>query len=419
MKLIEINKITYALGIEWRLRYNQKAKDIVKSAPSDFDCYVLSEKQVGYLVTNKNPRYLKSLSLVASLKIPEKSFLGIFMLKDIHGEIFYSLICFHNGYVVGLGDSIFATKEEAESKIPSIQDLLNSKIENIVKFDTLHDSLFFLQDRLPKKTLFPKHQIKALYKSKSSNIKLGVLAVSIVAIPMTYFAVTNFLEYRTQQNIIKERALFLQSKEEKKLELQNNAENIFPQSWKNQYQPVDSFRICQNAMFELPIVENNWLIHQVVCNGKAVNTTWAWQNQADYINLPFDGNLKGTKEVTSKHVLNKIDIDKAQKIESSHSEFLTKNDITKLLYQLTQDMGTSLKLKFDDVSTRYYEDLELTISAPWRRGKFTLEPVPASLLLNDSLFKHLQSLPSLYITEIKYDHALLAWSIQGEFYVQP
>ena len=413
-KIIEINKTLYTVGITWRLRYKQKKSEIIMNASDDFDAFVFCPNQVGFLDSKKNEKHLNTLPLANSLKIAESSFIGIFHLQDIYGVAFYSLIIRHEDIIVGGGDSVFNSIQEVENKIKSIEDLLKTPIEKRIICETYKESLDFLEQNITKKTFFSSSKIKPLYKSKANNAKFFIMFIGILSLPIAYMSISSYIEYQEEKSIEDARLLFLQNLEKRKKELQENAENVFKQLWKDKALAVPTFTICQENLFRLPIVADGWLLETASCKNNIILTTWQHQNMANYIDLPFDGVLKTPKEVSARHVSQKQNLPTNQ---TDFDKLLSKNMITQKLYQITQSIGASIKIAFEEPESKEYKDLKITITSPWQKGRFSFEKIPASLLLNSSLYEEFDRIPSLYITEIKYNNQSKVWSIKGEFYV--
>lgn len=411
LKIIEFDKTSFVLGLNW-FSFTDK-KYIPKKSQEEFDIYCISKnkKQMGLGKASRNDEYLTN-SLAASLKI-ETTFIGVFKLTDIDGVEFNYLLAVDNGII--LADNCYSSEEteQLQNVLQSIRELGTISDEAIF-FKTYEESLtFFRQHLLRSRKYFNINQIRPLYVSKKvSNKNLKLAATALLVIGVIY----GIFYYLDMKNLAALRADLLfskQSMEAKINDIYANTHKYFKMAWQDKNFPIDTYNKCKTPMLALPIVVNGWSLDKAICSNE-LSSYWKHNPQANYIDLPYDGTLQqNPKEVLAKHPID--DVMLVQK-DVDYTKLLTKDDSSKIMYQLTQNMAANLTLSFEKQEVREFKDLKISILAPWTKAKFEWKSIPSSLILNNSLFASLNTIPSLSITRIEYSNE--QWSIIGEFYVK-
>ena len=405
--LIKIDKTMYALGFNW---YTYTSKKQLPTKETDtFDVLTWNKEQFGYALTEKNEKFLSAKSLANLIKI-NTSYIGVFTLIDIENKEFFWIFATHNGKILGSGDTICKTQEEIEETIKTITDFSPIPI-NPIYFKTVDESITFIKANITSSKF--SNTIKPLYKSKQkAKQNRNIMLIALVLICASY-GVIKYLDIKNIQEL-KEAALFSKQTTENKIKnIYANTHKYFPMEWKQNYFPLDIYSVCKPALFSLPINVNGWALEKAICTPKEVNSYWKHQNQASFVDLPFNGELTKPKEVFSRHEIANI---KNTQNSIEHTALLTQEEVSKLLYQITQNMGSSLSLSFSKSAVKEFEELKISITAPFKKGKFEWKSVPSNLILNSSLFEALNAIPSLVIKQIEYNNG--QWSIKGDLYVK-
>lgn len=406
-KLVKINNNYYSLGFAWEL---MTGFNILENQ-TEFDAYVLYKNQVGLIHTHREQLFLKSLPLITALNLNYSSFIGIFTLKDNRGEVFYSLMAIHEDSIIGFGDAIYLSKQEAEEGLLEIEELFTQPFEKKIIIDNYDESIDFIIDHLNNKSFRMKQKVRSL-THRNGNIKILALTLLLMSIPFGYITLSEYFEYKKQKKREEAHIVFLQEKEERRLDLQSNITNIFPQNWLKKPFPYETYRLYAKKLLTLPTIEKGWSLSKVHCRNSTIYSTWKHEIQASYEDLPFNGRLYSPQEVHATHQIESIPL---RTIDISYTELLKKEHAEKALYQTIQNIGALIRIGFNPPEVKEDKDLELSMTSPWQQGLFTLSNISNALILDESLFKKLATIPSLYITEIQYQDN--TWSIKGEFYV--
>lgn len=408
-KLIKIDKMLYAVGFNWHT-YTDK-KQIPQKGDEYLDCYTINNntKQLGFGLSERDERYLGTYPLISVLKLPE-TYLGIFSLSDINGNEFTYILAIKKGHFIS--DNVFEKEEDVQVKLTELKEFVGN-IQEVI-FDTPDKSLTFIKDTITaKKKFFNANTIRPLYSSKKyAKQKRNLILFVLTIVGISY----GLMSYLDAKNLAELRASSLFSRQTMENKIKNiyaNKHRYFKMVWKDKAFPLDVFYNCQPRLFSLPIVENGWVLDKAICTQNELLSYWEHKSQASFIDTPFGGELVKPKEVQAKHEVPKIEI--VQK-EIDYKELLNQEESSKLLYQITQNMGANLNLSFGKNEVKEFKDLKISIVSPWKQGKFEWKSVPSSLLLNNSLFVALNKIPSLSIKKIEYSNK--QWSIAGEFYVK-
>lgn len=408
-RLVLINKKLYAVGFSWHSISSKK--QIPQSSTEYFDVLTLNGKQqFGTALTNKNEQFLNASCLATAMDFPEP-FFGVFKLIDaVENKEIYWLFAKEKENILGLGDFVCHSQEELQNTIETIKKF---KSFEPIFFDTVDESVDFLARQLKIKKFFNKSKIHALYRSKKQSKQIKVVAaVSLVFIGLT-FGLMRYLDIKSLEQL-QEAALFSkQSMENKIADIRMNSQKYFPMDWKKNNYPLDVYNVCKPVLFSLPVNEFGWALEKGVCTPKEATSYWKHEKQASFINLPFNGELTKPQEVTAKHEIAEISLVQSDVL---HTQLLHQDEATKLMYQLTQNMGANLTLIFDKKDVKEFKELKFSIQAPFLKAKYEWKSVPSNLILSDSLFQALNAIPSLSVTAIEYSNE--QWGIKGDLYVQ-
>lgn len=408
-RLVLVNKKLYAVGFSWHSISSKK--QIPQSCTEYFDVITLNGKQqFGTALTDKNEQFLNASCLATAIDFPEP-FFGVFKLIDvIENKEIYWLFAKDKENILGLGDFVCHSQEELQKAIETIKSF---KSFEPIFFDTVDESVDFLSNQLKTKKILNKSKIHPLYSSKKQSRQIKIALVSSFVFIGLVFGIMRYLDIRSLEQL-QEAALFSkQSMENKIMDIRKNSQKYFPMDWKKNNYPLDVYNVCKPVLFSLPINQFGWALEKGVCTPKEATSFWKHEKQASFINLPFNGELTKPQEVTAKHEIAEI---KLVQSDVLHTQLLHQEEATKLMYQLTQNMGANLTLTFDKKDVKEFKELKFSIQAPFLKAKYEWKSVPSSLILSDSLFQALNSIPSLSIQTIEYNNG--QWSVKGDLYVQ-
>ncbi len=409
-RLVLIDKKLYVVGFTWHSISSKK--QIPGTGTEYFDVLTLNgKKQFGTALTDKNERFLSASSLATSINFQEP-FVGVFKLIDAtENKEIYWLFAKDKENILGLGDFVCHSKEELRKKLDDLKSF-NPKLEPVV-LDTVDESVNFLAKQLQTKKFLNKSKVYPLYRSKKQTKQIKIILFASFVFIGFFFGVMRYLDIRSLQQL-QEAALFSkQSMENKIMDIRKNSQKYFPMDWKKNNYPLDVYNTCKPVLFSLPVNEFGWALEKGICTPKEITSYWKHEKQASFINLPFNGELTKPQEVVAKHETAEI---KLVQSDVPHTQLLHQEEATKLMYQLTQNMGANLTLTFDKKDVKEFKELKFSIQAPFLKAKFEWKSIPSSLIISDSLFQALNSIPSLSIQRIEYNNG--QWSIKGDLYVQ-
>lgn len=409
-RLVLIDKKLYVVGFTWHTVTSKK--QIPETCTEYFDVLTLNgKKQFGTALTDKNERFLSASSLATSINFQEP-FVGVFKLIDAtENKEIYWLFAKDKENILGLGDFVCHSKEELRKKLDDLKSF-NPKLEPVV-FDTVDESVNFLAKQLQTKKFLNKSKVYPLYRSKKQTKQIRIVLFASFVFIGFFFGVMRYLDIRSLQQL-QEAALFSkQSMENKIMDIRKNSQKYFPMDWKKNNYPLDVYNTCKPVLFSLPVNEFGWALEKGICTPKEITSYWKHEKQASFINLPFDGKLTKPQEVVAKHEIAEI---KLVQTDVPHTQLLHQEEATKLMYQITQNMGANLTLTFDKKDVKEFKELKFSIQAPFLKAKYEWKSVPSSLIISDSLFEVLNSIPSLSVQTIEYNNG--QWSVKGDLYVQ-
>lgn len=418
MRMVIINKRPWAVGLDWsstRLDKLSRSRllEMAQKIDPAFDMMAVQRRLYGFGSSGGQPEdWKKARSLAAFIQLPP-SFLGLFALEDVQGQSFWWVIGRQNGQNVGQGDAVYASRQEAEQELKSLNELLDNSIAEVVTQDKPTRSLAWLEPLLhvgPGAVLRRRGCLESLQEAprRVSPTVLGVgLAVGLLI--GGGLAFNAWREHQAEQASIESARLARLNKEQRRRELLAHPENYFEQAWAQAPLAVDVAKPCMEALLAQPTVVNGWLLSEASCAGRAVSVTWAHQSQADFLSLPAQARLKSPQLAVSRLTLA---TGRKARAGQKYPSLLTRESATRHLYQITQQAGSRLRLTFQKAEKRSIDKVEL--SAPWVKGDWTLSAVPGSLLRGNALWRALSALPGLTLERISFKSE--DWTLQGNIY---
>jgi hypothetical protein len=338
----------------------------------------------------------------------------LFALTDVQGEAFWWVIGRQNGQNVGQGDAVYATRQEAAQELKSLNELLDNSIAEVVTFDDPVRSLAWLEPLLHvgvgaalrrRGCLEP---LEGTSRRVSPAVLLGAAGLGLLlGIGLTIDA---WLDRQAEQASLEAARLARLDKEQRRLELLAHPENHFDQTWTDAPLAMDVAVPCMEALLAQPTVVNGWQLSEASCSGRAMSIVWAHKPQASFLLLPSHASLKTPQVAVSRLTLAS---GRTPRTGQHYPDLLTREGVTRHLYEITQQAGSRLRLTFRKPETRSIERVQLT--APWIKGEWILEAVPGSLL-QEELWRALSALPGLTLEQIRVKDG--TWSLYGAVYVK-
>lgn len=418
MRMVIINKRSWAVGMDWsstkltRLPRPRLLELAQKIDPS-FDMLAVQQRLYGFGSSGGRPEdWSKARSLAAFIQLPP-SFLGLFCLTDIQGETFWWVIGRQAGQIVGQGDAVYATRQEGEQELKTLNELLDNSIAEIIVCTEPEQSVAWLAPLLqigPSAWLRRRGCLESLLPApvgRRSWLRTGIGLGLLLCAGM---ALNSWLDRQAEQASLEAARLVNLDRAQRRQELLDHPENYFDQSWTKAPLAIDVAEPCMAALLVQPTVANGWLLAEAFCVGRVLTLMWAHQPQADFISLPAHAVLKSPQVAASRMT---VSTSRHVRSGQQYPGLLTRETATRHLYQITQQAGARLRLVFQPPEKRSIDKVDL--SAPWIKGDWILDSVSASLLQKE-LWNALSALPGLTLERISFK--VDAWTLQGNIFVK-
>lgn len=418
MRMVIINNRAWAVGLDWSSTRTEKLSrlqllETAQKIDPSFDIMAVQRRLYGFGSSEGRPGDWKNVrSLAAFLELPPAS-LGLFALEDVQGEIVWWVLCRQNGQNVGQGDAVYATRQEAEIELKSLNELLDPTITDVDIFDDPVRSAAWLSPLLhigPSALLHRRGCLRSLLP-KERKFPWRSLAAGLALTCVSGLALDVWMTRQAEQVSREAAYLARVNKEQRRQDLAAHPEKHFQQTWTDAPLAIDVAVPCVSSLLELPTVVNGWLLSEATCTRRGVTTTWAHQPQGDFINLPFEGTLKTPQVAVSQK---KLPAKPHPRIGQKYPNLMPQSSVSQHLYHITQQVGAKLRLSFQPAEKRSVQNVELT--APWLKGNWEMSFVPESLLHSDVLWNAFSSLPGLTLEKIGFKNE--SWTIQGHVYAK-
>jgi hypothetical protein len=423
MRLVVINRQPWAVGFQWGVfspGFRISRSGLLQRAQkldATYDMVALGRNQCGFGGSGGNPeKYEKARSLAGFVRM--ELLLGLFALKDVSGDVFWWVFCRHENSVVGMGDQVFTTREDADAQLDELRKLLGIENQDIVVCSTVEDSLQWLTPLLRvdiESLLRRRGRIISLTMSvtlrKKRQIAIGAI---IAALAGCVWGATLWHEGEREKAMFASARQARLNKEAQRGALLNRPEDHFRQTWVEAPAVGDVASSCLSAMFELPVMSRGWLMSEATCAGKSVTVTWEFQRLANYLDLPQGGSLKSPKSAVSRlSVWGPSTV--WPRNGQTYPNLLTQEMATRLLYQLTQQFSVRVRLTFNAPEKRVID--EVTVTAPWVKGAWDLESVSVAYLKDAKFWRMLTDIPGFTLERIVLKkHAV--WSLHGNIFAR-
>lgn len=422
MRLVTVNGRPWAVGFQWGVftsAHRISRSGLLKRAQkmdAAYDMAALRQDQCGFASSEGSPeKFDKARSLAAFVRLP--MLLGLFPLEDVSGDRFWWVFCRRDSMVVGMGDQVFATRDDAESHLKVLRGLLNIEDPDIVICSTVEKSLQWLTPLLRvdiMALLRRRGRIIALTVPVSRRKKRMLLYVALVAILAGgLWGTTLWHERETEKAMLESARMARLNKDAHRSGLLKRPESHFKQTWVDAPLATDVAESCLSAMFGLPVMSRGWRMTEAACAGKSVAVTWDLQWGANFLELPQGGSLKSSKSAVSR--LPARGSATGRRTGQAYPNLLSQEMATRYLYQLTQQYGARLRLTFGVPEKRVVDDV--TITAPWVKADWHLDAVSVAYLKDAKFWRSLARLPGFTLERIvlkKHD----SWSLHGNIFAR-
>jgi hypothetical protein len=417
MRVISLNDHIWALGFQWCPRLSRTAtrSDTLKRAQKEdpaYDLAAVTRRQVGFAASGGSPDAFEKTRALAAF-MPKLSMLAMMCLRDTADTPFWWVYAWRNGAIVGDGDRCFDTREEAEAQMDNLRALMDFESEPV--FATPEESEKALQPRLLvdlQAVIHRRGRIVPLTVSvtqrKKRMITMGICAALLAC---AGYGAHVFMVHRAEQAAIRDARLAKMSREARHRELKSHPDRYFPQKWKDAAPASEQASSCLQTMLGLPVIENGWTLTEARCAGKNVTVTWKHGTNADYLHLPDKAKLKTPKSAVSRI---QFPFSVKPRKDDLYPHLLTRDEAQRILYQITQNTNSRLKLSFGHPATKTIDKVKLV--APWLKADWRLDRISGAFLKDAGFWKRLSGLPGLRleVVDLKGD----AWTIMGYIYVR-
>ena len=413
MRTIEISGRTYAVGLWWQpspggpakkgamLKLARETAVDPDFASEDYNYVALRPEQYG-LGHHGHALPSKTISLAAALRPlgQEEAFLGVFCLED---SVWW-VSCIIRGLVAADGDAVFKTRDEALAAASGLRRLLGE----VRLVEELRESPEAGQAFLTP-LLRPEAPIRPLHEAGEQErlMRRGLLAVVLGLV----FSLGVYWLYGAHQarQEAHQSAREMAAQEAQKMELLAHPERLFKKHWLDGPDFIRAGKQCAEALLSLPLSMNVWMLEEAVCRpGSSLQVSWGHRKGASFVVPPPKTGLTTPQQAMEYQTLAWL-----PPRSLSEDDLLTKEEVTAVLYELTQNISSLLSLSWDPPEP-YRIDDETTIYAPWARGKFELSRLPARALLGADLFGALSHPGSVLVSVTQKNNDL---SIKGDIYV--
>jgi hypothetical protein len=424
MRTVMINNLPWAVGMHWetspmrRLSRKNLRELAIEKLGNEYDMAAFRPRQHAFGVSGGNPeKFERVRSLAACLEV--YSFLGVFTLTDVDGNAFWWVFGRQNGLTVGMGDQVFTSHDDAVSELDSLRELLDMQEQEIVRCETMEESLTHLSPLLMPVNLhawlFRTGMLLPLNITITRRKKrLFLFCVSAGIAVAGIFGIIALLENRAHEASVESARLSRLNKEQRNAEVRAHPERYFKQSWVDAPLADAVASQCLPAIIKTPLYSNGWQLDAITCAGGVLNIAWRHKSGADFVRLPAQATLKDARNAVSRYTL--LDAPQGQRSGQEYPHILTRDYAARHLYQLCQDTGTKLKLTFATPEKSTIADLGIDVIAPWRKGDWELQDIHPSLMRDMGIMQALSRLPGLTLETINVKDD--KWTIKGVIYVK-
>jgi len=418
MRRVVIGKAHFAVGLQWglgssRLTLSDLRQEAKRMDP-DFDALAFRQRQHGFGATPggnvlgwRNVR-----ALAASIQVPSTSFLGLFRLEDGDGPYWW-MFAMSQSLIVGMGDRVFASRQEAEAAILSLRGLMDADFDDRIICDTLEESLAWLTPLLGswfRARLSSRRSpfLVPLYPQPERRKTILLAAGLVVGLMGGGYALKSVLEHRGDQKRAEAMRLVQLSKEQQRRALQAHPEKVFPQPWLTAPDVGGTLRQAVGAILRLPTVVNGWELEGVHWEASNLVMSWGFRSGASFVRLPRAAKVDSPSKCTSR-----LPFPAVRRSSDVVATLLSRQDCTQRFYYAVQAIGCRLKLSFNPPEKKVVDNVEMV--APWLSGQWEFNSIPAAVIADASFPEAFTDMPGMILGRIELSKDV--WSMKGAVYV--
>jgi len=389
MRTIEIDDRTYALGLLWFLPSdsNLSKRAMLKRAQAAATHENYESEQFNFVSLRTDQYGLgryddrlppKTVSLASAFKpqIKTEAFLGVFCF----GENLWWVCCQLRNKILAIGDIVCDSKEDAFKAASDLRHYIEKPGYEEIAKESKEDSLEYLWPYL-----MPDTPLRPLFESSEQERLIIKGALGAALLVVFCFGVSWISGiYKTRQEARLTAQMLAQKKASRK-EYLAHPELHFKKYWLEAPEIIPAGLQCSKAFMSLPVSVNTWMLEESVCSpGGSINITWSHRKGASFVSLPSGSHLTTPQQASEIRTLPKLS-NRPSPSPTDPLPLLTKDQVTALLYELSQNVGCYLSLSWDPPEELQVDD-ETTITAPWQRGVFDLSQLSTVILLGPDLF---------------------------------
>lgn len=408
MKIVHLNGKPYAVNLWWQVPTNSESPKALMEAArmladtladtETFNCASLRDNQfgLGLCHTAKVPHIPALAASVRPQLRMAQGFLGIFRLD----EGWWVCVITHDSnqkpFVAADGDRLFDTEDEARAHAQNLRHLLNDCDEPFCV--TPEESRTFLEPLLEDAAKLVRLHTDPAFIRKMLWGTAGVLCLGLLL-----FGVKWLWDARIQDSALKNARQLMQSKDSRRREILADSGQHFPRSWLGAPAVLAVSGQCLPELMAVPLSGNGWALESAICRPDMLLTTWNHRPGASFTRLPHEARLKNKKQAEGKRKL-------PLPASRGHDDpLLSQETASSRLYEIARLLRCRVNPNWESPDKKVVEEVEVT--APWVRGKWTMEAVPSALL--EDAFTLLSRIPGLSVSEILFDRS---WTVKGDVY---
>ena len=395
MRVVTIGRTRYAIGLWWQIEHTagqssmRRARHHALTLGTPLNSVVVRENQYGFC---QGAKRLLTPSLAACLAQRLSSALAVCQIEDNVWWVFAA----KSGIVAAEGDWVGDSWQAAVDHAEYLRQMLN--LPEAQLFPDRNASVSWIQSSIKTdsgslRTLWLMNSCR-LRPLSSSRSKVAIV-LALLAVVMLYHA--GFFS----SSIDVQLALAA-----RRLEIMAHPDRYFVRPWMNSHPPTVWSSRCLQEVLALPVIDQGWEFDAAVCVDDTLTTQWKFSPGASFLQLP-----QGAELFTPTMAQRVQNLPKAP--TATNTKLRSRDETARMLYEVANLLGLELQLTWNGKSTQTYQEgsLSVALTAPWQEGRFTFSNVPTLLVLDDTFYAMLESIPGLVLQEMS--HRNEHWELKG------
>ena len=395
MRVVTIGRTRYAIGLWWQIEHTagqssmRRARHHALTLGTPLNSVVVRENQYGFC---QGAKRLFTPSLAACLAQRLSSALAVCQIEDNLWWVFAA----KSGIVAAEGDWVGDSWQAAVDHAEYLRQMLN--LPEAQLFPDRNASVSWIQSSIKTdsgslRTLWLMNSCR-LRPLSSSRSKVAIV-LALLAVVMLYHA--GFFS----SSIDVQLALAA-----RRLEIMAHPDRYFVRPWMNSPPPTVWSSRCLQEVLALPVIDQGWEFDAAVCVDDTLTTQWKFSPGASFLQLP-----QGAELFTPTMAQRVQNLPKAP--TATNTKLRSRDETARMLYEVANLLGLELQLTWNGKSTQTYQEgsLSVALTAPWQEGRFTFSNVPTLLVLDDTFYAMLESIPGLVLQEMS--HRNEHWELKG------